>query len=138
MSIINQIEIEDLLGESFCQNSLETLEDVGPNALSGDSSVNAPSPGLLNTPLLLLNSASEGEEWTDDEVVAISESSRKCSVSFRGRRLIAKDWGVLRTLLGNMVATWTLFVPLTEELWTAVELFKSSVLPEARMEENML
>ena len=83
-------------------------------------------------------SASEGEEWTDDEVMAISESSGKCSVSFRGRRLVAEDWGVLWTLLGNVVATWTLFVPLTEELWTAVELFKSSVLPEARTEENML
>ena len=138
MSIIDQLEIEDLLGESFCQNSLETLEDVGPNAISVDSSVNAPSPGLPNTPLLLLNSASEGEEWTDDEVMAISESSGKCSVSFRGRRLVAEDWGVLWTLLGNVVATWTLFVPLTEELWTAVELFKSSVLPEARTEENML
>ena len=138
MSIIDQIEIEDLLGESFCQNSLETLDNVGPNAISVDSSVNAPSPGLPNTPLLLLNSASEGEEWTDDEVMAISESSGKCSVSFRGRRLVAEDWGVLWTLLGNVVATWTLFVPLTEELWTAVELFKSSVLPEARTEENML
>ena len=138
MSIIDQIEIEDLLGESFCQNSLETLDNVGPNAISVDSSVNAPSPGLPNTPLLLLNSASEGEEWTDDEVMAISESSGKCSVSFRGRRLVAEDWGGLWTLLGNVVATWTLFVPLTEELWTAVELFKSSVLPEARTEENML
>ena len=130
--------MEDLLGESFCQNSLETLDNVGPNAISVDSSVNAPSPGLPNTPLLLLNSASEGEEWTDDEVMAISESSGKCSVSFRGRRLVAEDWGGLWTLLGNVVATWTLFVPLTEELWTAVELFKSSVLPEARTEENML
>ena len=138
MSIIYQIEIEDLLGESFCQNSLEMLEDVGPNAISVDSSVNAPFPGLPNTPLLLLNSASDGEEWTDDEVMAISESSGKCSVSFRGRRLVAEDWGVLWTLLGNVVATWTLSVPLTEELWTAVELFKSSVLPEARTEENML
>lgn len=138
MSIIHQIEIEDLLGESFCQNSLETLEGVRPNALSVDSPVNAPSPGLPNTPLLLLKSASEGEGWTDDEVMAISESSGKCSVSFRGRRLMAEDWGVLRTLLGNMVATWTLFVPLTEELLTAVELFKSSMLPEARTEENML
>ena len=51
---------------------------------------------------------------------------------------MAKDWSIFRTPSGNTVATWTLFVPLTEGLWTAVELFKSSVLAEAKMEENML
>lgn len=50
---------------------------------------------------------------------------------------MAEDWAPPDTV-GEHGATWTLFVPLTEELWTAVELFKSSMLPEARTEENML
>lgn len=103
-----------------------------------DGLVSSPSPGLLITPLFLLHPASECEEWTDAEVVVISESSGKRSVSFRGPGLMAKDWSIFRTPSGNTVATWTLFVPLTEGLWTAVELFKSSVLAEAKMEENML
>lgn len=63
--------------------------------------------------------------------MAISESSGKVSVSFRGPRLTAKDWITLGTPLGNVVATCILFVRLTEGLWRTVELFSSSILPEA-------
>lgn len=63
--------------------------------------------------------------------MAISESSGEVSVSFRGPRLTAKDWITLGTPLGNVVATCTLFVRLTEGLRRTVELFSSSILPEA-------
>lgn len=92
-------------------------------------------PGFLIIPLFLLNSASEGEERTDTEVVVILESSGKLSVSFSGPRLTDMDWILLGIPLGNVVATCTLFVSLTEELWRAVELLSSSMLLEAKMEK---
>lgn len=121
------------IGESFCPNPTDTLEDVRPGPFSVDSSLNSPSPGFLVISLFLLNSALEGEEWTDAEVMASSESSGNVSVSFRGPRLTAEDWITLGTPLGNVVATCTLFVRLTEGLRRAVELFSSSILPEAKV-----
>lgn len=137
MSLINQRKTEDLLGESFCPDSTETLEDVRPNAFSVDGSMNAPSPGLPTTSLFLLDSASGGEEWADAEVVAVAVSSEKGSVSIRGPGWTAKDWSIRETPVGTVV-TRALFVPWAEGCWTAVELFKSSGIPEAEMEENML
>lgn len=138
MSITDQVKIKYLLGESFCQNPTETPEDVRPNPFSVDGSMNSPTLGFRITSLFLRNSASKGEEWADTEVLAISESLRKLSVSFRGRRLTVKDWSVPGTPLGSVVATCTLSVRLAKALGRIVGLFSSSVLPEAKMEENML
>lgn len=98
------------VGESFCQSPTETSEDVRPNPFSVNGSVNSPCPGFPMTSSFLFDSASEGEEWADAEVVAISESSGKLSVSFRGPRLMVEDWSILGTPSGNVVATGTRFV----------------------------
>lgn len=138
MSIIDQVKMKYLLGESFCQNPTETLEDARPNPFSVDGSMNPPSPGFLITSLFLCNPASKCEEWADTEVRAISESLRKPSVLFRGRRLMVKDWSNPGTPLGSVVATCILSVRLAKALGRTVELFSTSVLPEAKIEENML
>lgn len=91
--------------------------------------MNAPSPGLPTTSLFLLDSASGGEEWADAEVVAVAVSSEKGSVSIRGPGWTAKDWSIRETPVGTVV-TRALFVPWAEGCWTAVELFKSSGIPE--------
>lgn len=119
------------IGESFCQNLTDVSEDGRPNLFSEDGSMKFLFPGFLIIPLFLLNSASEGEERTDTEVVVILESSGKLSVSFSGPRLTDMDWILLGIPLWNVVATCTLFVSLTEELRRAVELLSSSMLLEA-------
>ena len=104
----DQVTIKYLLGESFCQNPMETLEDVRPNPFSVEGSMNSPSPGFVITSLFLCSPASTGEEWADTEVLAISESLGKLSVSFRGCRPMVKDRTVPGTPLGSVVATRTL------------------------------
>lgn len=124
----HQIEIEDLLGESFCQKFPWDVGRCKTKCTFCGQPCECPIPWAPNTPLLLLKSAPPGEGWTDDEVIWQHQGPQGNVLSHSsadsGWRL-----GVLRTLLGNMVATWTLFVPLTEELWTTVGLFKSSMLP---------
>lgn len=82
------------------------------------------------TPLFLLNSASKGEEWAGTEVMAISESFGKLTVSFRGRRLLVKDWSIPGTPPGSVVVTRTLSDPFSKVLRRVVELLSISVLPE--------
>lgn len=137
MPIVGQVKTGYLLGESCCQNPTATLGDVRPNPFSVDGS-NSPSPTLPITSLFLPNSASEGKEWTDTEVVAISESFMKLCASFRGPKLTAKDWSILGTPRGTVVAACRWFSSLTDGLRRAVGLLSSSTLPEAEMEENML
>lgn len=119
------------VGESFCQNPTETREGARPNPFSVDGSMNSPFPGFLIISLFLCNPASKGEEWADTEVLAISESLGKFSVSFRGCRLTVKDGSIPGTSVGSMVVTCLLALRLAKALGRTVELFSSSVLPKA-------
>lgn len=133
MSLIDQVKMKYLLGESFCQ-----CKDVRPNSFSVDGSMNSPSPGFPVTVLFLLDSTAEGERWTEAEVVAILESLGKPSVLLTGPRLTVKDRSVLGPPSVNTVAACIVFVWRTEELWRPVELLSFSVLSEATTEKDTL
>jgi hypothetical protein len=100
--------------------------------------MNSPCPGFSVTLLFVLDSPTEGDEWTEAEVVAILESSGKPSVSFIGGSLTVKDRIILETPSVNVVATCILFVWLIDGLWRAVEFLSPFILPEAKSEENMV
>lgn len=98
----------------------------------------SPSPRLSGSLLCVLESTTEGEEWTEAEVMAILECSGKLSVSFVGSMLTVKDRSILGTPLVNVLVTCVLFVWVTDGLWRAVELLKFFMLPEAKREESVL
>lgn len=114
-----------MVGVSLCH-----CKDVSPNAFSTECSGTSPSPGVSVSLLLVLSSAIEGEERTEVEVVSVSESLGKRSISLTGPTLTVKDRTVLGTLLVNVEATCVLFVWPPDGLWSAEELFGSVILAE--------
>lgn len=82
------------------------------------------------SPLSVLESFAEGEEWTDTEVIASLERSGKPSVSFVCSTLTGRDRGVLGTPLVNVSVMSMLFVWVIDGFWGAVKLLPFLILPE--------
>lgn len=112
-------------GASLCQ-----CIDGKPYPFSVNSSAPSPSPRCSVSPLSVLESFAEGEEWTDTEVIASLERSRKPSVSFVGSTLTGRDRGVLGTPLVNGSVMSMLFVWVIDGFWGAVKLLPFLILPE--------
>lgn len=95
----------------------------------------SPSPRCSVSRLFVLESFTEGEEWTDIEVTASLECSGKASVSFAGSTSTGRDRSVLGTPFVNVSVASMLFVWVTDGFWSAVTL-PFFILPDAKTEEE--
>lgn len=82
------------------------------------------------SPPSVLESFTEGGEWTDTEVTASLEFSGKPPVSLAGSTPSGTDRSVLGTPLVKVSVTSMLFVCVTDGFWRVVTLLSFFILPE--------
>lgn len=104
--------------------------DGSPYPFSVDSSVPSPSPRRSVSPPSVLDSFTEGEEWTDTDVIASLECSGKPSVSLAGSTPTGTDRSVLGTPLVKVPVMSMLLVCVTDGFWRVAKLSPFFILPE--------